>query len=258
MNGIRGYYRLCISCLVLAMFAMFIFLTSYFPVKVGRYTLPHWGANTMCRVLLWILHVRIECAEKEKIRHLNGLLFPNHIGYLDVLVLEAITPTRFLAKAAIRSWPFIGQAATGIGCVYVKRRDKDSRHQAKEALAAAERFPPITLFPEGKRGPGTELLPFRYGAFDIAAQTTTPYLPVALVYDNLEAAIWRRGTNIFKAVWQLAARPRRLTVTVIPLTAVSPTPADDPAQLAEAAHVEMNAVLTEKQYRHALPLRAES
>ncbi|MCP5097720.1 MAG: 1-acyl-sn-glycerol-3-phosphate acyltransferase [Chloroflexi bacterium] len=203
----------------------------------------------MSRLILWVMNVKVVCPDKEKIRRLDGLLFPNHISYLDIFVMEAVTPTRFLAKDAIRTWPVVGQAATGIGCVYVKRGDKGSRHQAREAIANADTFPPVTLFPEGKRGPGDMLLPFRYGAFDIAASTTTPYLPCAIVYDQLDYAIWRRGTNVWKAVWHLASRSGKMHATVIPLNVNEPAPTDDAEQLAKTAHAELNALLTEMQYQ---------
>ena len=249
MRIIRGYYRLCLSCLIFAMFTLIIVITSYIPVKIGRYSIPIWGGHLLSRMILWVMNVKVVCPDKEKIRNLNGLLFPNHISYLDIFVMEAVTPTRFLAKEAIKSWPVVGQAATGIGCVYVKRSDKGSRYQAREAIANAETFPPVTLFPEGKRGPGNELLPFRYGAFEIAASTNKPYLPCAIIYDDLENAIWRRGSNVLNAVWNLASRSGKMHATVIPLQVVEPAPGDDAEQLATTAHAGLNAVLTERQYQ---------
>lgn len=249
MKVIRGYYRLSVCGLLLTIGAGAIVLTSFVPVKIGRYLLPMWCLNFLVRSLLWVLRVKYHTIEPDKIRNMHGFLFPNHMTYLDILVLAAITPTRFLAKDGVRSMPLVGQAATAVGCVFVKRGDKESRHQAREAIAKAERFPPITLFPEGKRGQGHQLLPFRYGAFEIAAQTSTPYLPIAIVYDWLDVAIWHRGESILKAVWRLCSRSGPLQATILPLEVIEPTPEDDHIRLSLTAYEQMNRILTEKQYQ---------
>jgi 1-acyl-sn-glycerol-3-phosphate acyltransferase len=51
----------------------------------------------------------------------------------------------------VRSMPVIGQVARSIGCVFVNRDDKQSRTEARTRLAQVETFPPVVLFPEGKR-----------------------------------------------------------------------------------------------------------
>ena len=40
-----------------------------------------------------------------------GLLVSNHLGYLDVLVLAAVQPCVFVAKAEVRHWPVLGVLA---------------------------------------------------------------------------------------------------------------------------------------------------
>jgi len=44
-------------------------------------------------------------------------------------------PLRFLAKEEVRTMPVIGQIAKSIGCVFVKRENKESRAEARAALA---------------------------------------------------------------------------------------------------------------------------
>src|SRR5262245_50450258 len=38
----------------------------------------------------------------------NGLLVANHLSYLDIMVLSAITPCVFVAKREIERWPIFG------------------------------------------------------------------------------------------------------------------------------------------------------
>ena len=51
----------------------------------------------------------------------GGLLVSNHLSYLDVPVMSAITPTVFVAKHEIRSWPVIGLLARLAGTLFIDR-----------------------------------------------------------------------------------------------------------------------------------------
>lgn len=247
MSFIRGYYRLSLSSLTLTFFAVLIVLTSFLPFTIKDVPLSLRLAQLMVRLILWILNVRVNCEEKEKIVGFDGFFFPNHVSYLEVLALYGVMPTRFLAKAEIKGWPVVGPIATAVGCVYVQRGDKESRQEARQALTQVKTFPPITIFPEGKRGPGHELLPFRYGAFEIVTQGNFAFLPIAATFNNLEIAIWHRKENMVKALWRLASQPQRIEVNLRPLAPYHPTPDDDPVALAEKVRGELTAVIYPKQ-----------
>lgn len=234
--------RFSLTILTLFVGVMLMVVTSWRPLRVGRYTLPFWLEKLTAVSILFILNVRVTAVDAAKIQQHHGLLFPNHVSYLDIFVLLCVTPTRFLAKAEIRRWPLIGWAATAVGCVYVERGDQASRHRARAAVAQADHFPPITIFPEGTRGPGKALLPFRYGAFEIAAHGRIPYLPLAIVYDDVSVAQWRRGRGLLGSFWHFCGRTGRLTATLHPLAVAHPAPGADAAQLATAAQAAMTAV----------------
>ncbi|WP_420627529.1 1-acyl-sn-glycerol-3-phosphate acyltransferase [Candidatus Leptofilum sp.] len=243
MSFIRGYYRLSLSALILSSFAVLIIIGSFLPVTIKKVPLSLRLAQVMVKSILWILNVRVICPEKEKLQGFDGFFFPNHLSYVEVLALYAVMPTRFLAKAEIREWPAVGIIAAAIGCVFVQRGDKQSRQEARQALTKVETFPPITIFPEGKRGPGDALLPFRYGAFEIVTQGCFAFLPIAATFSNLEVAIWHRKENLLKAAWRLASQPEKIVVNLAPLEPHHPTPEDDPVALAEKVHGELTAVL---------------
>ncbi|MBK8905933.1 MAG: 1-acyl-sn-glycerol-3-phosphate acyltransferase [Anaerolineaceae bacterium] len=243
MSFIRGYYRLSLSALILIICAVLIIITSYLPITIRKVPLQLRLAQGMVRLILWVLHVQVQCDEPEKLRGFDGFFFPNHVSYLEVLAIFSIMPTRFLAKAEVRSWPAVGAIAAAIGCVFVQRGDKASRREARQALTEVNTFPPITIFPEGKRGPGDALLPFRYGAFEIVTQGNFAFLPIAASFNNLEVAIWHRGENIIKALWRLARQPERIVVKIDPQQPQHPTPADDPVALSEAVQQQLTAVL---------------
>jgi 1-acyl-sn-glycerol-3-phosphate acyltransferase len=246
MSWIRGYYRLCLSGLTLGLGGSLIILTSWMPLQIRGFRMPFWIVMFIAGALLKCLNVKVCCPKRETFRHHQGYVFPNHVSYVEIVVLLSVSPVRFLAKAEVRSWPLIGLMARSIGRVFVKRKDKESRAEAKVALAEVEAFPPVVLFPEGKRGPGDELLPFRYGAFEIVIQGGQSFLPCVVVYDPLEVAIWQRGELFIKALWRLATYPAAVTSSLIACEAVLAAPDSDPAQLSMETRASMTTLIEKR------------
>ncbi|MFQ5436571.1 MAG: lysophospholipid acyltransferase family protein, partial [Anaerolineae bacterium] len=243
MKFIRGYYRICLALVSLLFGGTLIILTGFLPIEIKEYRLSFWMLKFTGWSILRSLRLHVDCPDIEIFRKHEGFVFPNHVTYLDILVLVSVAPMRFLAKDEVKNWPIVGLAAKAIGCAFVKREDKSSREAARASVAQLETFPPIALYPEGKRGPGHELLPFRYGAFDIVVQGQKPYLIAAIVYDPLEIAIWRRGEHVVKAIWRVASYGRPVQVRLLALETVQPQPDDDPVQLSIAAHDKIAAEL---------------
>jgi 1-acyl-sn-glycerol-3-phosphate acyltransferase len=245
MGFLRGVFRLTLCLFLLATLGSLIVITSFFPIYVKGYHLSMWVVTAVGRALLRALHIKYSCTDPERYKHHQGFIFPNHMSYLDILVLIAIAPVRFLAKQEVRSWPVVGQAAQSVGCVFVKREDKRSRAVARASLAQIERFPPVVLFPEGRKGPGHELAPFRYGAFEIVTQGEVPFIPCALVYSQPAWAIWYRGEFVLKAAWRLCRHQQEGTAELILLDAVCPKKREDPVALSERTHAQIATVLEE-------------
>jgi 1-acyl-sn-glycerol-3-phosphate acyltransferase len=251
MNSIRGTVRLAITGMLLSAGALAILLTAWIPVTIRRYRPAFWFLQTTACSILAVLGVTVACPEAERLRQLRGFVFPNHVSYLDILVLLAVAPVRFLAKAEVQRIPVIGIMARAIGCVFVNREDSASRGKARQKLAHIDRFPAVVLFPEGKRGPGDVLLPFRYGAFEIVVQGTAAFLPCAITYDRLDIALWPRDETLLKAIWRLSRRSGRIEAYVYPLDAVTPDKDADPIQLSQQIHGQMTAVLQQHQWLSA-------
>jgi 1-acyl-sn-glycerol-3-phosphate acyltransferase len=92
----------------------------------------------------------------------KGLLVSNHLSYLDILVLGAITPSVFVAKREVRSWPLFGWFARMAGTVFV-RRDcrRDTIRVNWEIVRALQEKVLVVLFPEGTSSDGQTVLPFK-------------------------------------------------------------------------------------------------
>jgi 1-acyl-sn-glycerol-3-phosphate acyltransferase len=112
-----------------------------------------------------------------------GAIVSNHISWIDVFVLDAIVPSRFLAKAEVRRWPAIGFLSARAGTLYVERGSRFGLRASNAALAecltAGES---IAFFPEGTSSPQGALLPFHANLFAGVIAAGAPVRPVALRY----------------------------------------------------------------------------
>ncbi len=121
-------------------------------------------------------------------QHLNDhpgpmIVVCNHASYLDALVLVAVLPPRFayVAKQELQHNPFAAIPLRRLGSAFVERFDSVRGVEDTQALEARLRAgESLAFFPEGtfRHQPG--LLPFRMGAFVLAARTASPVVPVCL------------------------------------------------------------------------------
>jgi len=141
----------------------------------------------------------------------HTLLLPNHVSWLDILVLSGATGCAFVSKDEL-GHPLVHWLADQNGTIYVKRTHvKGAKDQAVALAKALEGSQPVAVFPEGTVGPGTHLLPFRSTLIEAAnyAARDVEVRPVALDYgdaapaiawyqhpalDNAKRLLGRRGT----------------------------------------------------------------
>jgi len=135
------------------------------------------------------------------------VLAPNHTSYLDALVLVSILGPRnfgFIAKREFLGNPLMRLLLTGFGCVFVERFDvQKSAEHADELVEAARGGRSLAIFPEGTLQRRAGLLPFRTGAFQVAAQAGIPVVPVAL---RGVRSVLRDGT------WYARRHPTAVTI----------------------------------------------
>lgn len=113
----------------------------------------------------------------------NAIIVSNHASYLDGLALAAAFPgtLRFAVKGELLHKPVARLALRRLGALFVERSDAErGATDVRDAIAAARHGGRFVFFPEGTltRAPG--LLPFRLGAFAVAASCGIPVVPVAI------------------------------------------------------------------------------
>ncbi|HLP95287.1 MAG TPA: lysophospholipid acyltransferase family protein [Saprospiraceae bacterium] len=113
------------------------------------------------------------------------LIVSNHRSYLDpILVLKDVNVFP-VAKAELANWPIIGKGAKMAGILYVKREHAGSRvGTIKQMQDLVSNGFSVLIFPEGTTSGRPDTLPFKKGAFKMAAQSGMKIVPVAICFDN--------------------------------------------------------------------------
>jgi 1-acyl-sn-glycerol-3-phosphate acyltransferase len=137
------------------------------------------------------------------------LVVANHISWLDILVMNAVRPARFVSKADVKHWPLLGTLITGAGTLYIERESRRDAmrvvHHMAQALLDGD---VVSVFPEGTTGDGLALLPFHANVLQAAISAQAPVQPVALAYVDAtngrrsQAPTYIGDTTLITSVWR--------------------------------------------------------
>lgn len=134
------------------------------------------------RKLLGLCRIKIEQISGAPVLE-HALIVANHVSWLDIFVINALHPCRFVAKAEIRSWPVLGWLAAAAGTVFIARGNRrELRHIFKGLVTVLQEGQRVAFFPEGTTSRQGEVLPFHANLFEAAIDAKMPVQPYALSY----------------------------------------------------------------------------
>ena len=145
------------------------------------------------------------------------IIVANHCSYVDSVFIGAVLPEvhLFIAKTELQQVPLLATWLRRIGTVFIQR------FEPAQSVAEVGRLErelangnSLVMFPEGTFTRATGLRPFHLGAFQVAAASGVPVVPVTL-----------RGTRsvLRDGQWLL----RRMPVSAVVGPPLAPSPAED-------------------------------
>lgn len=190
------------------------------------------------------------------------VLVANHISWLDILVILAVCPVRFVAKAEISTWPILGRLCRNAETLFIEReRRSDTLRLNQQIDSALKSGHPVVIFPEGTTGNGDVLQHFHASLLQSAVTAKTQLCPVAIRYSNYDGS---RNTSVayvnvtmLQSLMQILAEPE----IRVELVFSEPIPSADKnrrelARLAEQAiarALSLNVVHTAPEISSGLP-----
>lgn len=127
--------------------------------------------------------LKIEGALPEAI----GLIAANHVSWIDIFAVNALTPVAFVSKDDVIHWPIIGTLARHNETIFLQRGSRGHAHTiGKDMAERLKNGSWLALFPEGTTTDGTHLHPFHAALLQPAIDADVPVTPVALSYEDTE------------------------------------------------------------------------
>jgi 1-acyl-sn-glycerol-3-phosphate acyltransferase len=149
-----------------------------------RRRLKHWSAR-----LLRILSIRLEIRGNPPDDGVV-LIVANHVSWLDIFAINAVRPTRFVAKSDIRRWPVIGWLCARGDTLFIDRARRHHTRDVNAAMAAAmQAGDAFAVFPEGSTTHGDVLLPFHASLLQPALTCKAKIYPVAIRYSREDGSL---------------------------------------------------------------------
>lgn len=133
-----------------------------------------------CQICLGILNVRLNVQGAPA----NGgrMTVANHVSWLDILIIGACEPTRFVAKSEIQHWPVAGWLGNAAQTFYIRRGKGGARPLLDKLTPHLAHGGTVTVFPEGTTTDGRQVLPFHARLFAAAVDAQMPVQPIAIRY----------------------------------------------------------------------------
>lgn len=146
----------------------------------------HYLSKIFSGGILFISGVKVKIFGLDKIdKNATYVFVSNHASQFDITVLQWGVPNRLamIFKKELSRIPFFGWQLKFGPYIMVDRKSPESGmksiEEAKELMK--NKGISVLVFPEGTRSKTGELLPFKRGAFHLAAKVGYPIVPVTIV-----------------------------------------------------------------------------
>lgn len=165
------------------------------------------------RELLAILRVEVRCHNAPEMLPERCLLVSNHVSWLDIFAVYAVTPGLFVAKSEIRDWPVVGGLVRRVGTLFIERGSRrHARRTNERVVAALEAGRLVAVCPEGTTTDGRSVKHFHAALLQPAIDARALVLPVALRFVDArgaqtDAPIYVDDMSLARSVWRIVSMP---------------------------------------------------
>jgi len=180
MRSLLTLARICAVLLVGFVLSIVALLSVVFEKK-GRWYF--WSGATWSKISLKVCGVKVRVSGKENVNQSGSYIYvTNHASMFDIPAVMATLPqVRIMFKKELSYVPVWGWALRWGHHIMVDRaKGSDAIKSLERAAGTMKKGGSVILFAEGTRTRDGKLLPFKRGAFALAAKSGVPIVPIAI------------------------------------------------------------------------------
>lgn len=224
-------------------FAIYNYLSTSDPIE-RRKKLTLNGQFTAKWVLI-AFNIKLIC--KQNIPDDEGaLIVGNHLGFIDIVCLTALTHGVFITSLEMKETPVLGQICDIGGCAYVNRKSRMSiQEELKGIVEVLKQGFRVMLYPESVASNGEQVLPFKKTLLMSAGLAGKPIRPFvfnyreinggSVKYEDRDSVCWYGDQTFLEAIWR-SLKLDSLTCEIEFLPLVYSAPDEDRTLLAQKLH----------------------
>ncbi|EDZ64856.1 putative 1-acyl-SN-glycerol-3- phosphate acyltransferase [beta proteobacterium KB13] len=106
----------------------------------------------------------------------------NHISWLDIILINSIKPSIFVAKSSVRKWPIFGSMASACNTIFLNRASRNSIVEVTSKIKKNINTNSVFIFPEGTSTLGLSVGKFHSNFFQVAVDLDKSIYPVCICY----------------------------------------------------------------------------
>lgn len=184
----------------------------------------------------------------------NSLLVGNHMGFIDIVCLQALRGSVFITSLEMKNTPVLGQITDLGGCAYVDRKNRmniqDELKGITEVLKQGFR---VVLYAESVASNGEQVLPFKKTLLMSAGFASKPIRPFVFNYRKVnsgpieyslrDSLCWYGDQTFLPAIWRsLQLDSVECEIEFLPLVQTSPE--SDRTQISNHLHQQVSSHFT--------------
>ncbi|MDR1557694.1 MAG: 1-acyl-sn-glycerol-3-phosphate acyltransferase [Tannerellaceae bacterium] len=185
---IRILYAFYVCLFFLPVFLILTILTAVITMGGcmlgGERFFSYYPGMIWSRITCYLALCPVKISGREHISRGQSYVFvSNHQGAFDIFLIYGFlgVPIKWVMKAGLRKLPFVGAACRAAGFIFVDHSSpKAAARSIKEAEQVLKKGASVIVFPEGSRTYTGKMVPFKKGAFQMAADLHLPIVPITL------------------------------------------------------------------------------
>lgn len=250
-QNIRAIFRVFKFLAVISVYFIvgtFKYLTTSDPLERRKKMLTN--AQLTARWILQAFNVTLLCKENVP-ENEASLLVGNHLGFIDIVCLQALTQGVFITSLEMKETPLLGQITMLGGCAYVNRRNRMKiQDELQDIVNVLKQGFRVMLYAESVSTNGEQVLPFKKTLITSASFAEKPIRPFVfnyrevnggpILYSHRDSLCWYGDQTFLEAIWR-SLKLNSLTCEIEFLPLVFTTPEADRSVLAQELHSAVSA-----------------